>query len=207
MHVPWILPSHEFLVFMKHCLISEPWKVGIAEKKGNSLLLEFGFRPQSNKRLSWHLWKSCLYGCDTWALCASSLVYNGLHVHACAWNVFNVTFWTATGLGYFFYCYHFSHKVTFQGLTWMYSMIPSLLVSMMPWLHGQECRTWCGMRWGCRAPGAQGIGERTAEEKWWLSTRRKFLFALTMASSSKDLASGPVGGWEQMQRWDLSHEG
>lgn len=46
----------------------------------------------------------CLYGCDTWALCAASLFfgYNDLYVHPCGWNVFYFTFWTAKDLGFFF---------------------------------------------------------------------------------------------------------
>lgn len=78
----------------------------------------------------------------------------------------------------FFLC--FPHEVAFQRLALMYSMIPFLLVLMMALTCG--CRNWwdlcvpsvtahgCrdesaapGIRWECRNPGAQGIGERTAQ--------------------------------------------
>lgn len=57
MHVPWILlvmnsGVHEAL------LVKHQWKVGITERKGSSLLLEFGFRPHSSKGLSWQCWCS-----------------------------------------------------------------------------------------------------------------------------------------------------
>lgn len=143
MHVPWILPCHKFLVFMKHSLISEPWKVSIAEKKGSSLL-EFFFRPHSSKGLSWQCWHSgsLAYMAVTWALCASSLVYNGLHVLACAWNVFNFTFWTARpGLSFFFL---FPTKWLFKGL-----------LECVLWSHLSWC-LWCH---GCMDRNAgHGIG-------------------------------------------------
>lgn len=116
-------------------------------KKGSSFLLEFGFRPHSGEGLSW-LWcrfgslARCLYGCDTWALCASSLVfgYNDLHAHACGWNMFYLTFWTARG---FFVClFVFPQSGLFKGI------FEYILLYHFTWSLGSiltfDCRDWWG---------------------------------------------------------------
>lgn len=98
-----------FLVINSWCSWSTPWSVSpgrwVLQKKKEALFWNFSSGLIAVKGSAGSADTGSLaYMAVTWALCASSLVYNGLHVLACAWNVFNFTFWTARpGLSFFFF--------------------------------------------------------------------------------------------------------
>lgn len=189
-----------FLVMNSWCSWTIPSKGSVSpgrwvfQKKGHSLLLEFGFRPHSSEGLSWQCW--CSGSLAYMAYMLLSLAYIGLFVLprlslsimiSMYMLVLEMCFIWYSGLlrawvifFFFFFPTKWSFKDIFECILWsLFSWCLWRTLSFgctdwrglcvplchSPWLHGRECRTWCGRRWGCRAPGAQGTGERTAEGK------------------------------------------
>lgn len=156
--------------------------MGITEKK-SSLLLDFDYRPHSSEGLSWQCWCSGSLTCMdvTLGLLVLPLLSIMISIYML---VPAICFIWLSGLLETWVIIFFSFFPPQSGLSkaglnvfhdpiswcmmpsdlWLYRLARPLC-SPLSWLHGQECRTRCGMRWGCSPPGAQGIGERTAEAK------------------------------------------
>lgn len=143
--------------------VGDQWALeGGCYRKGNSLsgIWLQALQQQRAQLAVLLLWKSWWYGCDTWALCASFLVCSDLHTQGCAWNVFCLIFWTATGLGSLFFslfsprsslseaCFDVFYDPISLGAydgtdLWLQKLVrPLCSFCHSPWLQGWKCSTW-----------------------------------------------------------------